>query len=177
MGLLLNTFLFFTQKFCTSEKRGVRPFVWEQPPSHHSSDNVPDARRSRASSHFTHRQVEGACLCVHSRHAQMESMCPEPSLRARTDGERRPCATTLCVAGPPASVRPACPTRSPCRRALPSALAAAELELQQQTNTFLPERNARGLILTWRAWGGGQGERSRTGCCRGSRNSWEWGNC
>lgn len=103
------------------------------PCSYHSPDNVPDAKWSRASGRFTHRQVEGACLGALSRHAQMESVCPEPWLRARTDGERGPCAIALrvedgeCLAGP---LAPTCPMRSPCRNALPSALAAAELDLQ-----------------------------------------------
>lgn len=86
---------------------------------------------------------------------------PVRSLQARTDGEcacaggeRRPRAIVLCVedgtcpAGPPASARPTCPPRSPRRSTLPPALAAAELELQLQANTLLPERNATGLILT-----------------------------
>lgn len=32
--------------------------------------------------------------------------------------------------------------------ALPSALAAAEQDLQLKANTFLPKRNAKGLIVT-----------------------------
>lgn len=116
LGLLLNMFLFFTQKCCTSAKRGMRPLVWGQPPSHHSSGNVPDARRSQTSGHFTRRQVEGTCPCAHSRHSQMESLraqaasaglvrslCAWKTARARL-GRRPPHAPRACHARPAAAL-------------------------------------------------------------------------
>lgn len=95
----------FSSKNSAQGKREEQGYLEQGPASwsHHNSDNMPDARWSPANSHFSHRQVEGTCLCTRCRQAQMESVCPEPLHGAGTD--ERPCAASphvegvVCLAG------------------------------------------------------------------------------
>lgn len=113
-------FLFFAQKFCTSDERGRRPFAWEQPPvpitaltaclmpgGPEQAATLPTGRwkaRARAFTPGTHRWR----VCALSRdcpHAQTASAALVQLL----------CAWKMaaCLAGPPA----------PCTPCVPDALA------------------------------------------------------